>query len=165
MRGFCNAPSNLLSSEILKENLISFSVMIASIVIFTLAFLACVNAYSPSFANYKVSRQSSLKAIPDFNWPGSKIPPSPLEQIFGGGKKYTPPAPEPEPEPEPEPVKKGLFSFFPSSAPAKPVASKIPAKPVVASKSTAKAPVASSKAAEKTPAAPTPAKKSTFKLF
>ena len=29
--------------------------------------------------------QSAMNAIPSFNWPGSKIPPSNLESLFGGG--------------------------------------------------------------------------------
>jgi hypothetical protein len=34
-----------------------------------------------------------LNAIPKFNWPGSIIPPSNLESLFGGGEAKSAPAP------------------------------------------------------------------------
>jgi hypothetical protein len=61
-----------------------------------------------SIQNFDLFKQTACNAIPPFNWPGSKMPPSPLESIFGGGAKEVaaPPAP-------PAPVKKASpFAAF-----------------------------------------------------
>ena len=109
--------------------------------------------------------QTAVNAIPSFNWPGSKMPPSPLEAIFGGGasKKAAP-----VPVAPPAPVKKaGLFGSFgkkaePAAAPAKAaakpaakVAAKVAAKPAakVAAKVVAKPAAKGAVAAKKAPVA------------
>ena len=76
--------------------------------------------------------QTAIQAIPSFNWPGSKMPPSPLEAIFGGGaKKVAAPATPPAP------VKKASpFSAFGKKAEVKPAAA--PAKGKVVAKPAAK---------------------------
>lgn len=122
-----------------------------------------LSLYQSSF-----TRQTAVNAIPSFNWPGSKMPPSPLEAIFGGGAKK---APEPVAAP-PAPVKKaGLFGSFGKKAEPVAVAApagkgKVVAKPAakVAAKPAAKVvakPAAKGAVAAKKPAA-APAKKGLF---
>eukprot|EP00596_Hydrurales_sp_CCMP1899_P010695 CAMPEP_0119043216 /NCGR_PEP_ID=MMETSP1177-20130426/19540_1 /TAXON_ID=2985 /ORGANISM="Ochromonas sp, Strain CCMP1899" /LENGTH=145 /DNA_ID=CAMNT_0007010879 /DNA_START=32 /DNA_END=469 /DNA_ORIENTATION=+ len=145
--------------------------MFASIIVL-IAFLAVTTAFAP-VANRIVSK-TACNAIPPFNWPGSKMPPSPLESIFGGGAKEVaaPPAP-------PAPVKKASpFAAFgkkeAAPAPAA-VKGKAGAKPVAAKKGAvaakpaakgAKAPVAKAgaKAGKAAPAAEAAPKKK-FGLF
>ena len=87
---------------------------------------------SSKFAHLHVTTQTAIKAIPSFNWPGSKMPPSPLEAIFGGGAKKVaaPPAP-------PAPVKKASpFAAFGKKAEV--AAAAAPAKGKVVAKAAAK---------------------------
>jgi len=121
---------------------------------FALLLALCFAVSSIAFTGMRTSRIVSSKvsmAIPPFNWPGSKIPPSPLETLFsqpiGGGSSSSAPvkksAPAPVKKSAPAPAAKKSVSLFSS----KPAA----AKSAAPSKAAAKAPA-------KTAAAPAPAK-------
>mmetsp|Transcript_7544 Transcript_7544/g.7614 ORF Transcript_7544/g.7614 Transcript_7544/m.7614 type:complete len:131 (-) Transcript_7544:45-437(-) len=61
--------------------------MFASVFL-VLAFIVAASAFAPS---RRFASKTAIRAIPKFNWPGSSIPPSNLEGLFGGEETFSPP--------------------------------------------------------------------------
>jgi hypothetical protein len=56
-------------------------------------------SHSDCYLYVRFLLQTVVNAIPSFNWPGSKIPPSNLESLFGGGGGGSSPAKKSSPAP------------------------------------------------------------------